>query len=392
MPAKKTTTKKVAPVKKTEKVKPFIEGTFEEEVMDQAVSPQLIFAEEPTAVAEIAKDVELVELATQEDPAASKILAELTRHIALMVEEPAKKKDRPARPLPQAKEQFDLNLAVVSGVIGSVWGKNNDVFARLALSQRGRLVESDDTFASYITLRFADGMIGGAPISIQPGDVLKVQGYLVHREYQETLRKFLDEANAMSFLNHVDPADLSAWRLLTLERRNGLVNALAASLLDGNGNPIAHFGEPIREKSLNRAQVEGVVARVWEYRHAQGVDLFARIAVYDEHTPVDSKRAGNFGRPRRMAHYVTVRFSNGKTSSGAVIRLQTKTRIRVAGELRDKAQVVTLRDELLKTGSSEVAAMMQRVQEPQQLSEIKNQQESLHVLANAVVVYSKTKG
>lgn len=64
-------------------------------------------------------------------------------------------------------------------------------------------------------------------------------------------------------------------------------------------------------------------------------------------------------------------------------------RIRVVGELRDKAQFVTLRDELLKIGSSEVAAMMQRVTDSGQLSEIKNLQESLHVLANAVVVYSK---
>jgi hypothetical protein len=186
----------------------------------------------------------------------------------------------------------------------------------------------------------------------------------------------------------VDPADLSVWRLLTLARRNGLVNARSMSLLDGNGKLIAHFGETIHEKSLNRAQVEGIVARVWEYRHDEGVDLFARIAVYDEHTPIDAKRAGNFGRARRAAHYITIRFSNGKTSSGATIRLQTKMRIRVVGELRDKAQIVTLRDELLKIGSSEVAAMMQRVTDGGQLSEIKNQQESLHILANAVVVYS----
>jgi hypothetical protein len=47
-----------------------------------------------------------------------------------------------------------------------------------------------------------------------------------------------------------------------------------------------------------------------------------------------------------------------------------------------------LRDELLKTGSSTLAAMMQRVTDTGQLSEIQNQRESLHVLAGAVVVYS----
>jgi hypothetical protein len=382
MPIKKAPARKTTAAKKNMEEKPFIEGTVDQELIEQAAGqfPQLIQSEK----------IEQELIADSAEP--QLVLAEeMPVEQETIVQPAAPKKAYPARPIPQAKEQYDLNLVVVSGVIRSVWGKNNDVFARLALSLRGRLVENDEKFASYITMRFADGMIGGAPISIQPGDVLKIQGYLVHREYQETLRKFLDEANAMSFLDYVDPADLPAWRLLTLERRNGLVNALAMSLLDGNGNLIAHFGEPIQEKSLNRAQVEGIVARVWEYRHDDGVDLFARIAVYDEHTPVDSKRAGNFGRARRAAHYITIRFSNGKTSSGATIRLQMKMRIRVVGELRDKAQIVTLRDELFKTGSSEVAAMVQRVTDSGQLSEIKNQQESLHVLATAVVVYSSGK-
>ncbi len=362
MPTKKTSTRKTAAVKKTAEEQPLIEKVVEQVAQD------------------IVEQVE-IEVITQ--PA-------LTTQLMLAAPKPPlAKRDHPARPMPQAREQFDLNLVVASGVIGSVWGKNNDVFARLALSLRGRLVENEERFASYVTLRFADGMIAGVPISIQPGDVLKIQGYLVHREYHETLRKFLDEANAMSFLNYVDPVDLPSWRALTLVRRNGLANALSMSLLDGNGNLLQHLGIPIIEKSMNRTQVEGIVARVWEYRHDEGVDLFARIAVYDEHTPVDSKRSGNFGRARRAAHYITIRFQNGKTSTGAVIRLHEKMRIRVVGELRDKAQFVTLRDELLKIGSSEVAAMMQRVTDSGQLSEIKNLQESLHVLANAVVVYSQ---
>jgi hypothetical protein len=345
--------------------------------------------EEPTAGALPVEEEPVSHVIPVEEEPAPAPLAEFTRQVVQVIEDqytpPVKKKKRP---MPQAREQFDLNQVVASGVIRSVWGKNNDVFARLALSLRGKLVETDDAFASYLTLRFADGMVGGQPISIQSGDVLKVQGYLVHREYQETLRKFLDEANAMSFLDYVAADDLPAWRLLTLERRNGLVNVRSMSQMDGNGRLAAHFGEAIREKSANRAQVEGIVARVWEYRHDEGVDLFARVAVYDEHTPVDSKRAGNFGRARRAAHYVTVRFANGRTSNGALIRLHQKMRLRVVGELRDKAQVVTLRDELLKLGSSEVAAMMQRVTDGGQLSEIKNHQESLHILASAAVVYS----
>jgi hypothetical protein len=372
MPATKKTPKKKSAPEQVE----FAELEAEAPVMVE---------EEPTADIEAPVEEDST-AAASEEPAP---LAEFTRQVVQVVEEqsaplPKKKK----RPMPQAREQFDLNQVVASGVIRSVWGKNHDVFARLALSLRGKLVETDDAFASYLTLRFADGMVAGQPISIQSGDVLKIQGYLVHREYQETLRKFLDEANAMSFLDYVAADDLPAWRLLTLERRNGLVNVRSMSQMDGGGRLAAHFGEAIREKSSNRAQVEGIVARVWEYRHDEGVDLFARIAVYDEHTPVDSKRAGNFGRARRAAHYVTVRFANGRTSNGALIRLHQKMRLRVVGELRDKAQVVTLRDELLKLGSSEVAAMMQRVTDSGQLSEIKNHQESLHILASAAVVYS----
>ena len=132
--------------------------------------------------------VQQVETEIIEEPARQVMfspLEEFTKQVVQVIEEQAaaqsapspKKKNHPARPMPQAREQFDLNQVVLSGVIRSVWGKNNDVFARLALSHRGRLVENDDTFASYVTLRFADGMIGGQPITIQAGDVLKIQGY-----------------------------------------------------------------------------------------------------------------------------------------------------------------------------------------------------------------------
>ncbi|MBV5322876.1 MAG: hypothetical protein JZU60_03480, partial [Ilumatobacteraceae bacterium] len=160
MPTKKTSTKKVAAVKETAKVMPFIEGTFEQELIAEPVSPLLNLAEE-----------ERVEINVIAKPV-------LTQQLMLAAPQPyPPKKDHPARPLPQAREQYDLNQVVVNGVIGSVWGKNNDVFARMSVSLRGRLVENDEKFASHITLRFADGMIAGVPISIQPGDVLKIQGY-----------------------------------------------------------------------------------------------------------------------------------------------------------------------------------------------------------------------
>jgi len=99
MPAKKTTTKKTAVVKKT--------------------------AQEILVIENVTEQVELEE-----------IVPPLVQHQLLLAAETSSvpKRSHPARPFPQAKEQYDLNLFVGSGVIRSVWGKNNDVFACLALS------------------------------------------------------------------------------------------------------------------------------------------------------------------------------------------------------------------------------------------------------------------
>jgi hypothetical protein len=295
----------------------------------------------------------------------------------------------PPNDAPHTSEQFDLNQVVATGTVRSVWGHSGDVYARFGISTRDLLVEEDDTFTVYATLRFADGMVGGAPVTLQPGDILTVHGYLVHRNYTESLRKFLEDADAINFLDSVAPADLPAWRTLALDRRNGIVNVLAMTFRRPDGEAITHLGKPLARSDLNRSSVEGIVSRVWEYRRAEGVDLFTRLAVYDPYTPIDKDgRPGNFGRPRRLAHYVNIRFPLGRTTSDAPVRITQKMRVRVVGQLRDKAQVVTLRDELLRTGSKSVVQMMQRVSDAERMSEIKNQQESLHIQADAVVVYS----
>lgn len=302
---------------------------------------------------------------------------------------PKKKKTPAIQPI---HEQFDLNLAALAGVIHSVWGKAADVFARIAVSNRGELMEQDDKFTSFVTLRFASGALDGSPISVQPGDAVRVRGYLTHMDYNESLRKFLDDAHSRDFFDLVAPDDLQAWRSLTLRRHNAVMNVLSLAILDMNGQIVANFGNKIKpDDPVNRASVEGIVARVWEYPHSDCVDLYARLAVYDEHTPV-TKHEGNFGRARRIAHYVTVRFPAGKTSTGSPVRLNNKTRIRVVGELRDKGQVVTLHEELLKTGLPVVAEMMQRVSNADRMSTITAQQESLHVLADALIVYSANGG
>lgn len=140
-------------------------------------------------------------------------------------------------------------------------------------------------------------------------------------------------------------------------------------------------------ETLHFVDLEGIVARTWEYRHDRGVDLFLRLAVYDEWTTISREKEGNFGRPFCIPHYVNVLLPDGKTAQDKPVNIAVKQRIRVRGELRDKGYRVTLRESLMSLGSSEIAEMMGRVINAEKMQEISAQQESLHVLANAVIVY-----
>src|SRR5258708_23765525 len=105
------------------------------------------------------------------------------------------------------------------------------------------------------------------------------------------------------------------------------------------------------DNTANKVVIEGVVAKVWEYRRNAGkietVDLFVRLAVYDDRTMIDENGVGNFGRPRRRPHYVNIRFPSGKTSAGTAIKISAKDRTRVVGQLRDQGKPVTLHEALL---------------------------------------------
>lgn len=113
--------------------------------------------------------------------------------------------------------------------------------------------------------------------------------------------------------------------------------------------------------TIHSVDLEGIVARIWEYRHNQGVDLFIWLAIYDEWTTLSREKQGSFGRPFRIPHYVNVLLPNGKTMQGKVVNIAVKPRIRVRDELRDRGYRVTLRASLMPHGSSEIADMMGRV-------------------------------
>ena len=265
----------------------------------------------------------------------------------------------------RVNEQFDLNTATVAGTIIRLWGRSGDVFARLRVSLRGEIRETEDAHSVYINVRIPNGMVGNTPVTLQPEDVVLVKGYITHANYDETLRKFLSVAGEVTFLDNNIPADdLNAWRSIQFKRQNAVINAVELSpVIEANK-------KKNKNESLNFIDLEGVVARTWEYTRDGEVDLFLRIAVYDEWTTVSGEKKGNFGRPFRQPHYVNVLLPGGKTAQGKPVSAKTKQRIRVRGELRDKGQRVTLHESLMMLGSSEIAEMMGRVINAEKMSEM----------------------
>jgi hypothetical protein len=281
----------------------------------------------------------------------------------------------------RVREQFDLNIATVAGTVMKLWGRNRDVFLRLRVSLRGNVQETEDTQSCYVTIRIPDGMIGGKLVTLQPGVLVRVEGYLTHANYEETIRRFLSVAGGDNFLERNVPSeDLEAWRSIQFSRQNAILNALKIEMIKKE-----HVSQ---DGCANIVDIEGVIARKWEYPRDQGIDQFVRIAVYDEYAPVSEGKKGNFGRPYRQPHYVNILLANGKTADGVEIKVAKKQRIRIRGEFRDQGRKVSLRDALMSIGSGHVAELMSRVIDPETMNEIVIQHESLHILANAVIVYN----
>jgi hypothetical protein len=267
-----------------------------------------------------------------------------------------------------------MNSATLAGVVQKLWGHNGDVFARLRVSRRGQLVETEDARSSLINLRFANGMVGDQDLSMQPGDVVRVTGFLSHSEFDETIRNFLEAARKPDFLVNVPGEDLAAWQAIAFKRVNTMFNVETLELLD-NKKPEAG--------TINRVVLEGPIARQWTHSE----DVYLRLAVYDSHTRV-TKEKGNYGRPRRLPHYLTILLPGGKTTGGRQVVANVKDRLRVTGELQDHGYRRTLHEMLLATGSPAVMELLQRLPNAGDLHTISAQQESLHVVASAVIVYA----
>jgi hypothetical protein len=173
---------------------------------------------------------------------------------------------RPKRP----DEQFDMNSATLAGVVQKLWGHNGDVFARLRVSRRGQLVETEDAQSSLIILRFANGMVGENDLSLQPGDVVRVAGYLSHSEFDETIRNFLEAARKPDFLENVPKEDLAAWQAITFKRVNTMFNVETLDLLDSKKPGVG---------AINRVVLEGPIAKQWTHSE----DVYLRMSTINIH-------------------------------------------------------------------------------------------------------------
>lgn len=285
-------------------------------------------------------------------------------------------------------EQFDLNSVVLAGRIIRLWGRAGDVYARLRVSNRGVLAEDDDSQSTYVTLRFPQGAVRGKPITLREGELVRVSGYLTQHQIEVSLRRFLDAAGEADFLQSVVSDDLPAWRTITFQRSSNVLNVRALRLLEGAREPTrgeqeADEDDESASNAVNHAVLEGIVARRWNYPRNGSVERFVRLAIYDRFTRT-AKAEGRRGLPRRLAHYANVLLPEDER-----INPQLKQRLRVSGSLRDRGHRVTLHEALLSMGKSEVVELIQRLPDASRVHTISAQWESLHVQAEAVIMYSR---
>src|SRR5512133_2071242 len=130
-----------------------------------------------------------------------------------------------------------------------------------------------------------------------PRDLAELSGFLADAPYDESLREFLADAkkNALvdSFPNRED------WDQVRIKRVNTRFEILGFKLVPEN--------EPTY---YNVVELEGVVANVSKHEG----DLYVRMAIYDQWTPIVDEEKGKNGRPRRRPHYVTVVFPGSMVS------------------------------------------------------------------------------
>lgn len=252
----------------------------------------------------------------------------------------------PAHPI---EEKFHLNQVRLTGVVQRIWSVGADVMIRLATPSEERFL-----------LALPGGSADGQPVTLMKGDLIDAGGYLIELPYLETGRQFLERADKLDLLTDTPGlAEASDKRMATC--------LMAESLKIGETQPV------------NEVLIEGIVSRVWE----KGDQRFARLAVYDQHTAIEGE--GRKGRPRRIAHYVSVHFLDGQLG-GRLVALSQKDHVRVIGRLSERRYSESFGYFLMRAGA---IGLLAEAPNSDEIREIRVSRVATYVVAESMLQFTK---
>jgi len=258
-------------------------------------------------------------------------------------------------------EQFDINRCTVGGVIQKIWDRDGDIFLRLAFQPE------EDKPLRYLTARLPEGTVGGQMVSLQPGDKIRVFGYLADAPYTETIREFLWDARKKKLQDELG----EKFAGVRIKRVGTRLDVLELERLEKDADP-----------TQASVSLQGVVAKTWE----SGTHLMARLAVYDRHTRIIGENGSNGRRPKRKPHYITVQFVDGKAGEQE-ISLKKKGRVRLTGDLQVRFYKETLREVLIRSKAADRIGELDGI-DPDEIYAIRD---SLHVVAESAIVMGRAK-
>jgi hypothetical protein len=251
-------------------------------------------------------------------------------------------------------ERFDCNQVELVGLVTKIWARSTgDIFARLTIGEDSVDVKDPPESGAVdarLTLLLPGGQVNGQDISLIKGDALHIAGYLNDITQWDSLGDFLLKARQTNLIERVPEL---------LPAMDARVKRLVTCLIPESLQVLVARTSRTIPQSI--ARLEGVVARVWEY----GGHLFARLAVYDQHTPTTNTPVNN-GRKRRIPHYVTVQFTNEQVD-GRGVNLKPKDRIRVSGTLGSRVYSENLRTFLISAHKADVLANLSDGQAPDEV-------------------------
>lgn len=247
------------------------------------------------------------------------------------------------------EEKIHLNQVRLTGIVQRIWSAGADVMIRLATPSEERFL-----------LALPGGAVDGQPVTLMKGDPVDASGYLIELPYLETGRQFLERADKLDLLADTPGlAEASDKRMATC--------LMVESLAVGETQPV------------NEVLIEGIVSRAWE----KGNQRFARLAIYDEHTAIEGE--GRKGRPRRIAHYISVHFPDGQVA-GRQVSLRQKDHVRVIGWLSERRYSESFGYFLMRAGA---IGLLAEAPNSDEVREIRVSRVATYVVAESMLQFTK---